>query len=98
MGCARNRRYHTASRYAQATGGCLYRPGSRSYAGSKPHRLSREALMRRDAGFTLLELLVALTIFSLIGLGAHTMLHSILQARETEASHALHLPQLQKTR
>ncbi len=38
--------------------------------------------MRRVAGFTLLELLVAMSIFAIIGLGANQMLRTILQTHE----------------
>lgn len=50
----------------------------------------------RQAGFTMMELLVAMIIFALIGLGAHGMLRTILNAREIEKAHAAQLAQLQK--
>lgn len=46
--------------------------------------------------FTLLELAVALTLFALIGLGANTMLRSVIKAREIEDHHASRLAQVQK--
>jgi general secretion pathway protein J len=48
-------------------------------------------------GFTLLELLVALTIFIMVGIGAQAMLQSVLKARDTVHRHALELARLQKT-
>lgn len=52
--------------------------------------------MRRQEGFTLLEVMIAMCIFTLIGLGAHVMLSSILRAREVERDHAAALGQVQK--
>lgn len=52
--------------------------------------------MRRQAGFTLLEVLIALAIFTIIGAGAQVMLSSILHAREVERAHAAALGQAQK--
>ncbi|MBY0407504.1 MAG: type II secretion system protein GspJ [Rickettsiales bacterium] len=48
-------------------------------------------------GFTLLELLVAMLLFSLIGIGGHTLLQSVLHTSETEKIHAEQLSRLQKT-
>jgi general secretion pathway protein J len=48
------------------------------------------------AGFTILELLVAMMLFVLIGVGSHAMLRTLLNARETEVAHAEHLAQTQK--
>lgn len=47
-------------------------------------------------GFTLLELLVAMTIFALIGMGSHALLQSVLRAHEAESLHARRLAQMQK--
>lgn len=46
-------------------------------------------------GFTLLELIVALTIFALIGIGAQVMLHTTIKAREAGKEHSVQLAQLQ---
>lgn len=48
------------------------------------------------SGFTLLELMVALSIFALIALAAHAMLASVIAARETQARHSGELARLQK--
>lgn len=48
------------------------------------------------SGFTLLELMVAMVIFIMIGVGSHAMLHSLLKAREVEKAHAQKLAQVQK--
>ena len=50
-----------------------------------------------QGGFTLLELLVAMTIFAFIGLGAHAMLRAVLDSHETAERHANGLADLQKT-
>lgn len=42
--------------------------------------------MRRGAGFTLLELLVAIAIFALVGLATHRMLESVLRADSSTRS------------
>ena len=47
-------------------------------------------------GFTLLELLVALMMMTLIGLGAHRLLHGVLEARGVQQQHAQRLTQVQK--
>lgn len=47
-------------------------------------------------GFTLLELLVALTICVFIGIGAHAMLQSVIKAQDIAKSHSQQLAQLQK--
>ena len=47
-------------------------------------------------GFTLLELVVAMTILLLLGLGAHTLLQLEIKAREVSHQRAERLAQLQK--
>lgn len=53
--------------------------------------------MRRSAirGFTLLELLVALTVFAFISVIAYTGLHTVLQGKERTELHAAKLQKLQ---
>ncbi len=48
-------------------------------------------------GFTLLELLVALTVFALISVIAYSGLHSVLQSKTLTEQHAAKLQQLQNT-
>lgn len=48
-------------------------------------------------GFTLLELLVALTVFALISVIAYSGLHSVLQSKTLTERHADKLQQLQNT-
>src|ERR1700722_19265094 len=50
----------------------------------------------RTSGFTLLELLVAISIFALIGIGGYTMLHGVIQSREATMERAHSLEQLQR--
>ena len=52
--------------------------------------------MRKNAGFTLLELMVALVLFSFIGMGSYKMLVTVLDAREATARHADSLRALQR--
>ena len=47
-------------------------------------------------GFTLLELLVALTICVFIGIGAHAMLQSVISAQAASKAHSEQFAQLQK--
>ncbi len=49
-----------------------------------------------ERGFTLLELLVALTICVFIGIGAYAMLQSTLKTSQTTKEHSRYLNQLQK--
>jgi general secretion pathway protein J len=49
-----------------------------------------------NAGFSMLELLVALAVFSLIGIGSHAMLRSVLAAQEAQHIHSEALARLQK--
>ena len=51
---------------------------------------------QKQSGFTILELLVAMIIFSFIGLGSHAMLRTIIGARETEMVHSQQLGRVQK--
>lgn len=50
-----------------------------------------------NAGFTLLELMVALVLFALVGIAAHRMLQTAIAAQEKGQIHAQALTQLQKT-
>lgn len=50
--------------------------------------------MRRAAGFTLLELLIAIAIFALLGLGTYRMLDSVLQTDASTRAHELQLREL----
>jgi len=47
-------------------------------------------------GFTLLEVMIALTILALISVGGHAVLKSLLDVRESENQHIQRLSQLQK--
>jgi general secretion pathway protein J len=47
--------------------------------------------MRQARGFTLLEVLIAIAIFALLGLGSYRMLHSVLSTDETTRRHELQL-------
>ena len=51
----------------------------------------------KQRGFTLLELLVAVAIFSLLGVGSYRLLASTISTRDTARSHDLALMQLQRT-
>jgi len=53
--------------------------------------------LRRNAGFTLLELMVALAIFGLLAAMAYGGLDTILKQRQTTDAHAARLAQLQMT-
>lgn len=50
--------------------------------------------MRRAAGFTLLELLIAIAIFALLGLGTYRMLDSVLRSDASTRAHELQLREL----
>lgn len=50
--------------------------------------------MRRAAGFTLLELLIAIAIFALLGLGTYRMLDSVLRSDASTREHELQLREL----
>ena len=48
--------------------------------------------MKQSArGFTLLEVLIAIAIFALLGLGSYRMLHSVLNTDEATRRHELQL-------
>lgn len=51
---------------------------------------------RCQEGFTLLELIIALTICALIGVGAHVMFQSVLRAHGAGKQHSQALTRLQK--
>ncbi len=53
-------------------------------------------MMQRQAGFTLLELLVALSIFALISAMAYGGLQSVMTTQQHTAKAAQHLADLQK--
>ncbi|MHA6494462.1 type II secretion system minor pseudopilin GspJ [Pseudomonas borbori] len=50
--------------------------------------------MKRSAGFTLLELLIAIAIFALLGLATYRMLDSVLGTDATTRAHELQLREL----
>lgn len=50
--------------------------------------------MRAARGFTLLELLIAIAIFALLGLGTYRMLDSVLQTDKVTRAHELQLREL----
>ena len=50
--------------------------------------------MRTMRGFTLLELLIAIAIFALLGLGTYRMLDSVLQTDKVTRAHELQLREL----
>ena len=51
---------------------------------------------RRNAGFTLLEVLIAVSIFALLALGTYRMLASVLASDETTRRHEVQLRELQR--
>ena len=51
----------------------------------------------RIKGFTLLEILIALTIFSIMAVIASTVLYSVFNARDRTTQHAIRLSELQIT-
>jgi len=50
--------------------------------------------MRQSRGFTLLELLIAIAIFALLGLGTYRMLDSVLQTDQVTRTHEAQLREL----
>lgn len=67
-------------------------------AGSPPRRFAARPLLqsnqRRMAGFTLLELLIAIAIFALLGLATYRMLDSVLSVDAATRSHEQQLREL----
>lgn len=53
--------------------------------------------MRRHGGFTLLELLIAISIFAMIGLGSYQVLASVLRAQEATGASSEMLTRMQRT-
>lgn len=53
--------------------------------------------MSKQLGFTLLELLVAVAIFALLGVGSYRLLASTIATREASKTHDMALVQLQRT-
>lgn len=62
---------------------------------SKPKFLGRGVLFSKSTGFTLLELLVALAIFSILAAMAYSGLNAVLNAREQTTQQADELAKLQ---
>ncbi|MCB1656922.1 MAG: type II secretion system minor pseudopilin GspJ, partial [Pseudomonadales bacterium] len=53
--------------------------------------------MQAARGFTLLELLVAVAIFALLGVGSYRLLASTISVRDTAKAHDAALIQLQRS-
>ncbi len=53
-------------------------------------------MIRRQGGFTLLELLVAIAIFALLGVGSYRLLASTIQTRDVAREHDASLLRIQK--
>ena len=56
----------------------------------------RPVLKRRQRGLTLLEVLIALSIFALIGVASFRVLSSVVDAQQTGAAHSQQLARFQK--
>jgi general secretion pathway protein J len=70
-------------------------PRHRGFLRRRPTEGSRTAPTRRTAGFTLLELLVALAVFAVVAVLAYGGLRSVLDAREHADRQAQRLAELQ---
>lgn len=53
-------------------------------------------MMRRQQGFTLLEVIIAISIFALLGLGTYKMLDSVLRTDEVTRAHERSLRELSR--
>lgn len=53
-------------------------------------------MKRAERGFTLLELVIAMAIFALLGLGSWQLLQSVLRAERSTSSHQFELRNLQR--
>src|SRR3546814_128623 len=80
------------------------RSGTRA-RGHQPHRIHRcrpgsrapmNAPARTSAGFTLLELLIAIALFALLGLGTYRLLEAVLQSDEAVRAQELQLRELSR--
>ena len=63
---------------------------------SQCQRLPATSINKRSAGFTLLEVLIAIAIFAFLALGTYRMLASVLASDETTRRHELQLRELQR--
>lgn len=59
--------------------------------------LKRKSLAKSAAGLTILEVLIALSIFALIGVASYRMLTSVIRTQHITIEHSEELGQLQKT-
>lgn len=65
-------------------------------ANSTQPLVAQQRVSRRSAGFTLLEVLIAISIFALLALGTYRMLGSVLASDEATRNHELQLRELQR--
>src|SRR3989344_679501 len=79
------RRRHQGSRGGDAGGLCQHRP----YRAWPMRRV-----LKRERGFTLLELLIAVAIFALLALATYRMLSSVMQADKATREHEQQLREL----
>ena len=63
---------------------------------SQCQRLPATSINKRSAGFTLLEVLIAIAIFAFLALGTYRMLASVLASDEATRRHELQLRELQR--
>lgn len=60
------------------------------------HRLDATPRMNKQAGFTLLELVIALAIFALLGLASGRLFSTVVRAQQGTASHEQNCVRLQR--